>query len=70
MGTTLGVLLVLQTQLSSTAAPAPALQAGATSVRATRAAAPPVLDGSDEDAVWRSAPSLKWAPSISTGERG
>ena len=58
MGTTLGVLLVLQTQLSSAAAPPQVPQADATTVRATRAAAPPVLDGSDEDAVWRGAPPI------------
>ena len=54
MGITLGVLLVLQTQLSSAAAP-PQVPRDAATVRATLAAEPPVLDGSDGDAVWRGA---------------
>ena len=56
MGTVLGVLLALQTQLSSASQPPPAPLADAASVRATRAAEPPVLDGTDRDAVWLTAP--------------
>jgi hypothetical protein len=59
--TWLGALLALQTQTTaSVATPAPALlQApAATSVRATLASDPPVLDGSDADAVWRAAPAV------------
>jgi hypothetical protein len=52
--TWLGVLLVLQTQATTTLPPAP----GATTARATRAAQPPVLDGRDDEAVWKSAPII------------
>jgi hypothetical protein len=48
----LGVLLLLQTQAL---AAHPQLQA-TTSVRATRAAAPPTLDGRDDDPIWHSTP--------------
>ncbi len=55
MATWLGVLLVLQAQsATATAAPIPT----PTTVRATQAADPPVLDGRDDDAVWRSAPAI------------
>ena len=54
MGTWLGLLLALQAQTTAAAPPLPT----ATAVRATRAAQPPALDGSDEDAVWRSAPAI------------
>ena len=61
MGITLGVLLVLQAQISSAAASPPPQEplADVTSVRATRAAEAPVLDGSDEDRVWRTAPAIE-----------
>jgi hypothetical protein len=52
----LGLLLVLQAQ-SAIPTPPP-LAPTATTVRATRAAAPPVLDGRDDDPVWRSAPVI------------
>jgi hypothetical protein len=58
VGTALGVLLVIQAQISSAAAPPNVTPHEVTSVRATRAAEPPVLDGSDQDAVWRSAPAI------------
>ena len=58
MGTALGVLLVIQAQISSAAAPPNVTPHEVTSVRATRAAEPPVLDGSDQEAVWRSAPAI------------
>jgi hypothetical protein len=58
VGPTLGMLLVLQAQVSSAAASPPAPQPDVASVRATRAAEPPVLDGIDHDAVWRSAPAI------------
>jgi hypothetical protein len=58
LGTTLGVLLVIQAQISSAAALPHATPAEATSVRATRAAEPPVLDGVDDDAVWREAQAI------------
>jgi hypothetical protein len=53
-----GILLALQTQASAPPPPqaAPAPAPAATSVRATRAAEPPALDGRDDDAVWRAAP--------------
>jgi hypothetical protein len=55
MTTVLGALLVLQIQVASAGVPsAPA----STTVRATRTAAPPVLDGKDQDAIWRSAPPI------------
>src|SRR5688500_7878685 len=47
----------MQIQTASAAATPRPLPDGAT-VRATRAADPPVLDGSDQDAVWRSAPAI------------
>jgi hypothetical protein len=50
----LGVLLLLQAQAMPGAQPLPT----ATAVRATRTEAPPVLDGRDDDAVWRSAPCI------------
>jgi hypothetical protein len=49
------MLLVLQAQATTT--PPLSLPAAST-VRATRAAEPPVLDGRDDDAVWRSAPAI------------
>ena len=55
---TFGILLVIQAQVASAGTPPQAASVEATSVRATRAAEPPVLDGSDEDAVWRSAPAI------------
>jgi hypothetical protein len=48
------VLLVLQAQTTPPPPPLPTT----TAVRATRAADPPVLDGRDDDAVWRSAPAI------------
>ena len=59
MGITLGVLLVLQAQISSAAAPPQWPLPDVTSVRATRAAEAPVLDGSDEDRVWRTAQAIE-----------
>ncbi len=49
-----GILLALQAQ-SIAAAPTPP---SATTVRATRTAAAPVLDGRDDDALWRTAPPI------------
>ena len=49
-----GVLLALQAQ-SIAAAPTPP---SATTVRATRTAVAPVLDGRDDDVAWRSAPAI------------
>src|SRR5207244_10679553 len=54
VATLLGVLLVLQGQAMVPGPP----PASPTSVRATAAAVPPVLDGRDDDAVWRSAPPI------------
>ncbi len=51
------MILLLQTQ-SVARASTPAVPVAARSVRATRAAAPPVIDGRDDDAVWRSAPLI------------
>ena len=48
------MLLLLQAQTTTTLPPVPT----ATAVRATRAADPPVLDGRDDDAAWRSAPAI------------
>ena len=47
----LGALLAIQLQLAAAAPPVPT----STTVQATRTAEPPVLDGKDEDVVWRSA---------------
>jgi Domain of unknown function (DUF5916) len=58
LDTVLGVLLVLQAQVASASAQPPVRPTDASSVRATRAPEPPVLDGSDEDAVWRTAPAI------------
>ena len=55
---TFGLLLVIQAQVASAAASPQAVPVEVTSVRATRAAEPPVLDGSDEEALWRSAPAI------------
>ena len=49
-----GLLLLLQAQAT---VPPPSLET-ATSVRATRAAEPPILDGRDDDAIWRVAPAI------------
>jgi hypothetical protein len=49
-----GMLLVVQAQATTT----PPLLPTAATVRATRAAEPPVLDGRDDDAVWRAAPAI------------
>jgi hypothetical protein len=46
----LGVLLALQTQTTTTVPSPP----GAATARATRAAEPPVLDGRDDEVVWKS----------------
>jgi uncharacterized protein DUF5916/cellulose/xylan binding protein with CBM9 domain len=54
VATWLGVLLVIQTQATTTLPPPQA----ATTARAARAAEPPVLDGRDDDAIWRSAPII------------
>ncbi|MHB1313287.1 MAG: DUF5916 domain-containing protein [Gemmatimonadaceae bacterium] len=54
-----GLLMVMQAQVhQAPAGPAPAEPPRAPTVRATRAAAPPVLDGRDDDAVWRVAPVI------------
>jgi hypothetical protein len=50
----LGVLLVLQAQGEAIKPPL----SNATSVRATRTATPPELDGRDDEVVWRSAPAI------------
>jgi Domain of unknown function (DUF5916) len=55
---TFGLLLVIQAQLSSAGGPQQPAAVEVASVRATRAADPPVLDGSDEDAVWLAAPAI------------
>jgi hypothetical protein len=55
VATWLGALLTLQAQAATM--PPPPLPT-ATTVRATRAAEAPVLDGKDDDAVWRSAPAV------------
>ena len=55
---TFGLLLIIQAQVASAAASSQAVPVEVSSVRATRAAEPPVLDGSDEDAVWRGAPAI------------
>jgi hypothetical protein len=49
-----GILLALQAQ-APTVVPPPST---ASAVRATRAATPPVLDGRDDDAIWRAAPAI------------
>jgi hypothetical protein len=49
-----GALCALQLQLAAATPPVPAT----TSVPATRTAVPPVLDGKDDDVVWRSAPPI------------
>jgi hypothetical protein len=54
VATWLGILLVFQAQAATALPPVPA----AASVRATRTADPPVLDGRDDDAAWRSAPVI------------
>jgi hypothetical protein len=54
VATWLGILLVLQAQATTTVPPVPTT----TAVRATRTADPPVLDGRDDDAVWRSTPAI------------
>ncbi len=48
------MLMVLQAQTAAVLPPAEV----ETSLRATRAAEPPVLDGSDADTVWRAAPAI------------
>jgi hypothetical protein len=55
---TFGMLLVIQAQLSSAGAAPPPAPGEITSVWATLAAEPPVLDGMDQDAVWRGAPAI------------
>jgi hypothetical protein len=52
----LGLVLVLQAPSSDD--PPPAVAAGATAVSAVRAAPAPVLDGRDDDPVWRTAPVI------------
>ena len=54
MITLFGMMLVLQTQSTTVNPPLPI----PATVQATRAAAPPVLDGRDDDPVWRSAPPI------------
>lgn len=49
-----GVLFMLQTQAMAPSTP----PATATSVRATRASASPVIDGRENDMVWQSAPAI------------
>ena len=49
-----GILLGLQAQAIATAPPVP----GATTVQATRTGVPPVLDGRDDDVIWRTAPAI------------
>ena len=60
MAAWLGLLLIVQTETVATTAAGPASQVHftTTAVRATLAAEPPELDGSDTDAVWRSAPVI------------
>ena len=53
-----GLLLIVQAQLSSAVAPPQPATAEVASVRATRAAEPPLVDGSDEDTAWRQAPKI------------
>jgi len=50
----LGILLVVQAEAMTAPLPSPA----STAVRANVAAEPPVLDGRDDDPVWRSAPAV------------
>jgi hypothetical protein len=50
----LGILLVLQAQGTTPDGPLPT----ATTVEATRTDAPPVLDGREDDVVWRAAPPI------------
>ncbi len=57
MATWLGILLVVQAQAATTVA-SPPIQLNGSAVSATRAAEPPVLDGADDDAVWRAAPVI------------
>jgi Domain of unknown function (DUF1083). len=51
----LGILLLLQAPAATPASPSTT----ATAVQATRAAVPPVLDGRDNDPVWRSTPVIE-----------
>ncbi len=55
MSTWLGMLLVVQAQTATTA---PSPISAETTVRAARAVDPPVLDGRDDDAVWRSTQAI------------
>jgi hypothetical protein len=50
----LGILLVLQAQGMTVAPPS----AAPTTIQATRTAAPPSLDGQDDDVIWRSTPGI------------
>ena len=52
----LGMLLAFQAQVATTAPQLPASTVGPTSVEATRAQVPPVLDGRDDDAIWQTTP--------------
>jgi hypothetical protein len=54
VATWLGALLVVQAHATTLPPPLPV----GTTVQATLAAAPPVLDGRDDDAVWRGAPAV------------
>jgi hypothetical protein len=54
MAVWLGMLLMLQGEAARMPSPLP----GTTSARAALAAEPPVLDGRDDEAVWRSAPVI------------
>ncbi|HWA16362.1 MAG TPA: DUF5916 domain-containing protein, partial [Gemmatimonadales bacterium] len=52
----IGMLLVLQGDMPAPQSSGELAPVTATSVRATRAVVPPVLDGRDDDAVWQAAP--------------
>ncbi len=53
-----GTLLAIQMQVAAAAPPAVHPVPTGSSVQATRTAVAPVLDGKDDDAVWRSAPPI------------
>ncbi|MEP6573334.1 MAG: DUF5916 domain-containing protein [Gemmatimonadota bacterium] len=53
----LGILLLVQAQATPIAGPPPRLS-GSSRVQATRAETPPVLDGRDDDPIWKLAPVI------------
>ena len=57
-----GTLLAIQMQVAAAAPPAVHPVPTGSSVQATRTAVAPVLDGRDDDAVWRSAPADRPVP--------